>query len=384
MSERAPRWRQAILALIVFCGLVAPAEAATLRLVSLDGPGEGLNDPTPAAPVGGNLGTTLGEQRRLALEYAMQRWGERLASPVEIRVAVAFDPLPCSLSSVTLGAAQPVSMFADFAGAPQAGTFYAAALADHLAGFDLAPEEDDIDAVFNSAFGTTCPFPAGWYYGLDARPPGEDSDFVTAALHELGHGLGFLSRIDVRTGELAQAGTPDVFLRQLVDTRNGLRLDAMTDAQRRSAARARGFIVWDGSEVVAASGDITAGVDSFGRVEVYTPALADPAASLSHWSDAVRPAQLMAPFLVSPVHELGLSLPALADIGWTLSGAPGCGGDCDASGAVTIEELIRAIGIALGEVSLDVCPAIDGNGDGAVGIGELVDAVNSALNGCPR
>ena len=39
------------------------ALAANIVVVSFDGPGVGLNDPTPATPVGGNPGTTLGQQR---------------------------------------------------------------------------------------------------------------------------------------------------------------------------------------------------------------------------------------------------------------------------------------------------------------------------------
>src|SRR5690242_19174650 len=45
-------------------GASAPARAAaTIVIVNLNAPGEGFNDPTPAAPVGGNTGTTLGQQR---------------------------------------------------------------------------------------------------------------------------------------------------------------------------------------------------------------------------------------------------------------------------------------------------------------------------------
>ena len=46
---------------------VAPAHAAaTIQITSRDPAGVGFNDPTPVAPVGGNPGTTLGEQRMLA------------------------------------------------------------------------------------------------------------------------------------------------------------------------------------------------------------------------------------------------------------------------------------------------------------------------------
>ena len=41
-------------------------------------PGEGFNDPTPAAPVGGNTGTTLGQQRLIAFQHAADIWGAEL------------------------------------------------------------------------------------------------------------------------------------------------------------------------------------------------------------------------------------------------------------------------------------------------------------------
>ena len=53
--------------LIAFCacGFLAASpglvEAVTFEIVSLDAPGEGFNDNTPATPVGGNTGTTIGD-----------------------------------------------------------------------------------------------------------------------------------------------------------------------------------------------------------------------------------------------------------------------------------------------------------------------------------
>jgi hypothetical protein len=60
-----------------------------------------------------------------------------------------------------------------------------------------------------------------------------------------------------------------------------------------------------------------------------------------------------------------------------------CRGDCDSGGAVTIGELITAVNISLGRADIATCAAIDGDGDGAASIAELVRAVLSALNGCP-
>ena len=39
-----------------------PAGAAQINILNLDGAGEGLNDPTVVVPVGGNPGTTRGQQ----------------------------------------------------------------------------------------------------------------------------------------------------------------------------------------------------------------------------------------------------------------------------------------------------------------------------------
>ena len=50
--------------------------------------------------------------------------------------------------------------------------------------------------------------------------------------------------------------------------------------------------------------------------------------------------------------------------------------------AVTIDELIRGVNIALGNTPLSNCPAFDANGDGEVTIDELIRAVNAALDGC--
>ncbi|MEO8602526.1 MAG: hypothetical protein ABI629_08125 [bacterium] len=71
---------------------------------------------------------------------------------------------------------------------------------------------------------------------------------------------------------------------------------------------------------------------------------------------------------------------ALADQG--VAHAQSCASDCNGSGDVTVDELVRAVNIALGGSSLDACPVADLNGDGSVSVNELIGAVNAALGGC--
>jgi len=62
--------------------------------------------------------------------------------------------------------------------------------------------------------------------------------------------------------------------------------------------------------------------------------------------------------------------------------APECTGDCNGDGAVTIDELLVGVNLALAEGTPVPCTAFDVNGDGHVTIDELVDAAGRALNGC--
>jgi hypothetical protein len=59
-----------------------------------------------------------------------------------------------------------------------------------------------------------------------------------------------------------------------------------------------------------------------------------------------------------------------------------CSGDCDGNGQVTVDELLRGIGIVLGQGEAAGCTAFDVSGDGVVTVDEIVLAVNVALHGC--
>jgi hypothetical protein len=61
-----------------------------------------------------------------------------------------------------------------------------------------------------------------------------------------------------------------------------------------------------------------------------------------------------------------------------------CPADCDASGAVSIDELVRGVGIALGGTFFLACPAADRDRNLRVTIDELVAGTGAALEGCAR
>ncbi len=67
-----------------------------------------------------------------------------------------------------------------------------------------------------------------------------------------------------------------------------------------------------------------------------------------------------------------------------LAACPTCRGDCNADGVVTVDDLVRAVRVALGEIDADTCSLVDRDNDGAADIAELMAAVDTALNGCVR
>jgi hypothetical protein len=231
--------------LICLAVFVIPVDAgATIQIVNIDGPGEGFNDLTPATPIGGNPGTTLGEQRLFAFTYAANLWARQLDSPVTIRIQAAFNPLGAGV----LGSAGTINIFRDFTPAglypgPQFPfTWYGGAIADKRAGFDLNPNGADINTQFNSDF--------NFYLGVDRNFGPGQYDLVTVLLHELGHGLGFQNFVSRTTGA-NQSGFTDIYSRLIFDNVVGLFWDQMTDQQRLDSFVRSGSVVWTGANVTA-------------------------------------------------------------------------------------------------------------------------------------
>jgi len=236
-----------LLGLLAAAPVVVPgAHAATIVIVNNDGPGEGFNDPTAVAPVGGNPGVTLGAQRLNVFQEAANIWGGLLPSAVTIRVQAQFNPQSCDASSAVLGSAGPIQVFRDFSGAEVAATWYHVALANKLAGVDLSAS-NDINATFNSAIDNNdnCLANTDWYYGLDGNE-GSDVELLPVVLHELGHGLGFSTLVNLGNGS-ELSGFSDIYERHIRDNTLGLTWDQMTAGERTTSATNTDNVVWNGA-----------------------------------------------------------------------------------------------------------------------------------------
>lgn len=305
--------------ILIAAALPGIATAANIVVINNDGVGEGFNDPTAATPVGGNWGTTVGQQRLIAFQYAANIWAACLQSNVDILVQAQFDPQYCSSTQAVLGSAGTTTVHANFANAPQLNTWYCQALANSLAGTDLDPTNPDINATFNSNLNGSagCLGGIGWYYGLDGNP-GSDIDFVSVLLHEMGHGLGFQTFVSQSGVKLS--GLDDQYMIYL-ENHGASPPDypSMTDAQRAAANIADPNLHWIGPLVTAEGNSILSGGISGGHVRMHGPNPYQPGSSVSHWSTALLPNELMEPNYTGANHDPRLAWTLMSEIGWNMT-----------------------------------------------------------------
>lgn len=245
--------------------------------------------------------TNFPDAAKTVFDAAVSIWASLYPSTAPITINATW----ANLGPGILGSARPGSFFSDFNGAPDRSLWYPSALANALAGKDLDPANPEIVARFSSN--------SPWYLGTDGLPPPGRYDLETAVLHELCHGLGFLSSdsYDASTGiGLIDEPTPfDAFLR----TSDDRRLSDIASPSRELGTLLTSPLSWAGAFGVGASNGT--------RPKIYAPSTYSDGSSVSHLDEATYPSgtpnTLMTPQLEpgEVIHDPGpITLGILADL----------------------------------------------------------------------
>jgi len=340
-------------------------------------------DPTPATPIGGNTATTLGAQRQNALSHASTELVNQLQIPVDITVHACGAHLGGDMNSAILAHAAPLTYLFDdpdfpINALPKKYTWYSITSAVRLGGTSSCGlgggscsgvANEELEAVFNEDIGS--PNIVGgekFYLGFDPAPnPGHTLDFVTIAMHEMTHGLGFfgLVNLDATQGPIgAKAGISgnsiaftnlslgpyDDIYDDYVAIVNGstytpfmgYEVNGANDAARAAAVVSGGVVSEDGqvdsstqtglrwSDSVAANSSVNINVgkaapDDF--PSLYAPCdktasancSPQPSSTLSH---TVQPGDMMNAFYSGfNLRSMGLAVPMLSPLGWSNANA---------------------------------------------------------------
>jgi len=294
----------------------------------------GFNDASVVTATGSNNGTTVGAQRKLSFIKAVEILADQVVSTQTIIVDANFDSdMSCNASSATLGSAGATTNVAyPVATSGLLGnTYYPIGLANAITDSDIDAGVSDITSSFNADLGdSNCLSGSFWYYGFDA-PSGSDIGFTTVLLHEMTHGLGFASLTDASDGSKA-AGIDDIFSNFLYskqDSADWSVAGGLNDSDRADSAVSVTGLLWNGSNVnTKAIGLLTAGYDdadtsssftSGDRVQMYAPNPIEGGSSVSHFTTAASPNEIMEPQYTAGQLDLGLALYLLKDIGWEIA-----------------------------------------------------------------
>ena len=197
------------------------------------------------------------------VQSAVNVWSANFSSTVAITVDASWGR---SSSWGVLGSARPGSFFSAFSGAPDPSLWYSSATANALAGRDLDKANPEIIIQVNSG--------ATWNTRGDGTPSSSEYDLESVFIHELGHGLGFLSNDAYDPyyglGSLDQPTPFDAYLQ----TSDGRRLSDLPTPSKELGVALTTSLVWNGALGIKANGGV--------KPKMYTPSRYESGSSTSH------------------------------------------------------------------------------------------------------
>jgi len=200
-----------------------------------------------------------------AVQTAIDIWSDNWSSPVPVNVVANFVQQG---TSGILASASPVSFFHSFAGAPDSTLWYSSAMANALAGKDLDPANPEISININATMANS------FYLGTDGNCPPNQYDLESIILHEVAHGLGFLSNDSFdpfsQYGSIDQPTAFDAY----AQTQDGGRLMDLASPSAELGKAFQSPLVWSGKNGIAANNGI--------KPRLYTPSPYQAGSSISH------------------------------------------------------------------------------------------------------
>ena len=197
------------------------------------------------------------------LQSAVDIWAANFSSKVPITIDATWSN---SQSIAILGSARPGGYFAAFSGAPDASLWYPSALANALAGKDLDVRNAEMIINVNAR--------ASWNKRGDGSPSTREYDLKSVFIHEMGHGLGFLSNDSYDSflgfGSIEQPTPYDAY----AQTPDGKRLADLPSPSLELGRALRTTLVWSGTKGIAANGGV--------KPLLYTPSTYEDGSSISH------------------------------------------------------------------------------------------------------
>jgi len=238
----------------LFTGDTPASKSSTPRVLSVN-----LEKKSNFVPIYNNVPDVA----KASIQRAIDIWSENFSSKVPVNVNVAWTKAP---NSTILASASAKNIFSNFNGAPDKTLYYPSALANALAGVDLDVGEPELEINV-----TTGDF---WYYGLDGKCPSNKYDLVSVILHEMAHGLGFMSGTyydpATRVGRFLQPTAFDAYV-QLPD---GRRLVDLPSPSLEIGAALTSTLLWSGANALKANNGV--------KPLLFTPSVYEQGSSTSH------------------------------------------------------------------------------------------------------
>jgi len=249
------------------------------------------------------------ESAKAAFNASVAIWGNIIKSSEPITIKACWAPI-----GDFLGFAGGEPTHKDFRNAPKSNTWYSAALANSLAGYDIDPSRFDMHITHNSK--------TNWYFGTDGKPGSDQQDLMSTMLHEICHGLNFGGTAEYSSttdqGSLGTDGSFNIYDTFMKDGEDKPLTDYTTPSTELGNVLKGGNLWFHGSNAMAANGGT--------KVKMYAPSTWANGSSYAHldYNTFNHTVNMLMVFEGSPgeaIHDPGpVTKGLLKDLGWGSGG----------------------------------------------------------------